>query len=119
MSERSLTARILKDLKARKCWALKVQGGSWQRAGVPDILACMEGMFVGLEIKEQGNKSSKLQQREIRLINDAGGLAVVIESWEEYLELMQLCNDALKLLTPTAPTKSLEPGLSGASGAAE
>ncbi len=53
--------------------------------GTPDILMCVNGMFVGLELKRAiGQKASPLQELNILKINKAGGWAVVVcpENWK-------------------------------------
>jgi Holliday junction resolvase len=86
--ESALTARILRDLKSRGAWALKVHGSAWQRAGIPDILACVGGRFFAIEVKSPGKHPTPLQKREVRQIQESGGTAAVVETWEEYLALI-------------------------------
>ena len=50
--------------------------------GVPDILLCAYGRFVGMEVKRPGMKPSEHQQEQIDGINAAGGLAGVVTSIE-------------------------------------
>lgn len=54
------------------------------RSGVPDIVACVDGLFLGIECKAGTNKPTALQVREIETIRRAGGHAVVAneENWE-------------------------------------
>ena len=54
------------------------------RSGVPDIVACVSGRFLGIECKAGKNKPTALQVREIESIRKAGGVAVVAneENWE-------------------------------------
>ena len=71
---------------------LKIAGGPFQKAGVPDILGCVNGLFIGLEVKrpDRGKKSepSELQKIEIQLINLAGGTAGVVTSPKEAIKLV-------------------------------
>ena len=48
------------------------------RSGVPDIVACVGGWFVGMECKAEKNKVTPLQAREIECIRSNGGVAVVV-----------------------------------------
>lgn len=50
------------------------------RSGVPDIVACVRGHFVGIECKAAKNKPTALQEREMQAIKDAGGTALVVNS---------------------------------------
>lgn len=74
-----------------KCWYfMPVQNGAGQ-SGIPDFIVCWRGKFVGIETKS--NKTSRkvtaLQAKQIKLINTAGGTAVVInEDNIDTLEMM-------------------------------
>lgn len=48
------------------------------RSGVPDVVCCYKGVFVGIECKAKNNKPTELQQRELAAIKQAGGVAFVI-----------------------------------------
>lgn len=66
-------------------WVFKVHGGSqFQRAGVPDIIACINGRFIAVEVKRpKGGIISPLQKANINLINMSGGVALVATSVDE------------------------------------
>lgn len=55
-----------------------------QIAGIPDLIGCYKGRFVGIEVKTPENKAgaTKLQMWFIRQIIKAGGIAFVARSWE-------------------------------------
>jgi Holliday junction resolvase len=48
------------------------------RSGVPDVVACINGNFLGIECKAGTNKPTALQVRELERIRLAGGVAVVV-----------------------------------------
>ena len=48
------------------------------RSGVPDIIACASGYFVGIECKAGKNKPTALQVRELEAIRAARGVALVV-----------------------------------------
>lgn len=48
------------------------------RSGVPDIIACYKGKFIGIECKAGDNKPTLLQLRNIENIKRNQGLAIVI-----------------------------------------
>lgn len=56
------------------------------RSGVPDIICCYRGLFIGIECKAGANKPTELQKRELAAIVAAGGAALVIN--ETNLELL-------------------------------
>lgn len=49
--------------------------GIYAKAGVSDILACIKGRFVAIEVKRPGNKPSAVQLQFITAVNSIGGLA--------------------------------------------
>ena len=49
--------------------------GIYAKAGVSDILACIKGRFVAIEVKRPGKKPSALQEQFINAINNIGGYA--------------------------------------------
>lgn len=54
------------------------------RSGVPDIVCCVNGKFLAIECKANGNKPTALQIREIERIRACNGHAVVVDetNWE-------------------------------------
>lgn len=58
----------------------------YQKAGVPDIIACLNGRFVGIEVKRPGGVISPLQQYNIDEIHKSGGVAFVAYSVEDVRE---------------------------------
>jgi hypothetical protein len=63
----------------------KIHGGDnpFQEVGIPDIIGCYQGRFVGLEAKMPGNKTSPKQQLVLDEIVAAGGYASVFTTVEE------------------------------------
>jgi hypothetical protein len=53
--------------------------GGWGKSGVPDIIGCYEGLFLGLECKAGKGKPTKLQELNLRLINEAGGYGIIVD----------------------------------------
>ena len=61
-----------------KTWYFKVWGGGFQRAGIPDIICNVNGHFVALELKSDTGHPSALQLRNVRLINESNGIAMIV-----------------------------------------
>jgi Holliday junction resolvase len=57
--------------------------GGYGASGVPDIVACYKGKFIGIEVKAdmKKNKPTALQQKNLREIDDNGGVALVIDAF--------------------------------------
>lgn len=56
--------------------------GSFGKAGVPDIVACVKGAFVAIEVKadKRKNPPTPLQEKNLIEIKDADGHALVIDA---------------------------------------
>jgi len=53
-------------------------GGMYSKIGVPDIICCYKGRFIAIECKAGKNKPTALQERELKLIHEAGGYSLLI-----------------------------------------
>jgi hypothetical protein len=55
--------------------------GSFGKSGVPDIIACIGGRFVAIEVKADRckNPPTALQEKNLAEIRTAGGVALVID----------------------------------------
>lgn len=76
--EKTFENKIKKYLRDRGAYCVKYFGCTYSVNGTPDILACVNGYFLGIEVKAQGGKPSDLQLTKIREIREAGGFAYVV-----------------------------------------
>lgn len=53
--------------------------GGFGRSGIPDIVCCYKGKFIGIECKAHGNKPTALQQSNLEEIVNNGGIAIVVD----------------------------------------
>lgn len=77
MSEADVQRRIQAQIRRAGGWVLKVHGNQYTPTGTPDLLACYQGKFIAIEVKQYGNKPSEVQLHSLDLIADAGGLTTV------------------------------------------
>jgi len=56
--------------------------------GVPDLLCCVNGKFVAVEIKGSGGKVSSLQKAQMDRITKAGGVAVIVRTLGDFINLL-------------------------------
>lgn len=54
---------------------VKVHGGASQKSGTPDLLGCIRGRFVAVELKQPGKVPTPLQMKRLRDWARAGALA--------------------------------------------
>jgi hypothetical protein len=76
--ESKVKAKIHALLRAHGAYAVNYIGGVSANNGTPDILACLDGRFIGIEAKAGKNKPTDLQTLNLKRIDEAGGLAMVI-----------------------------------------
>lgn len=67
--------KILDDIGAYHFFPMS---GGFGRSGVPDIIACYKGKFIGIECKAGKNETTLLQKHNIKEIQRNQGLAIVV-----------------------------------------
>lgn len=94
MLEKDIIKAIMKYLKTVPCcFAWKEHGGMYGTAGIPDIIACVDGRFYGFEVKTETGKPTGLQEATIRKIREAGGVAGIVRSVDEVRAILEApCN---------------------------
>jgi len=76
--EAKVKRKVTDILKKLECYYFYPATGGYGKSGVPDIVACFRGVFVGIECKAGKNKPTLLQERNLDQIRSAGGLALVV-----------------------------------------
>ena len=87
--EKVFENKLKKYLKSKGAWVLKYWGGSvYTQAGVPDLLVCYNGKFIGIEVKAETGHASELQLNTIEQIKKAGGIAFVLfpHDYDKFVE---------------------------------
>ena len=62
------------------------------RAGIPDIIACMNGHFIAIECKAGKGQTTALQDRELNAVLNAGGTTYIARE-SNLDELQQLLRE--------------------------
>ena len=91
--EKKVKQRVVALLKARGAYHFYPVTGGFGASGVPDIIACYKGRFIGIECKAGKNKPTELQKRNLDAIADSGGVALVIT--EDNLDELVLALEGL------------------------
>ena len=76
--ENAFENKIKDYLKSIGAYFIKTHGDRFSRVGTPDIIACVNGHFVAVEVKAENGKPSELQIYHIEQINKAGGYGVIL-----------------------------------------
>jgi hypothetical protein len=89
--ESRLSSKILAALRAEGWFCFKVHGNELMMSGLPDIIVCAEGIFVGLETKhpETRNNTSPRQEYVHDKIRLAGGAAIVVCGVDEAIRAVE------------------------------
>jgi hypothetical protein len=76
--EKKVKIQVTKLLSTNNAyWFYPVMGG-YGSSGVPDIVACYKGVFIGVECKAGSNTPTALQMKNLNQISLAGGYSTVI-----------------------------------------
>lgn len=88
--EARLSRKIMDALRLEGYFCFKVHGSEYMLAGLPDIIVCADGKFIGLETKmpeSRGNVSPR-QAYVHTQIENAQGVAKVVCSPQEALDVV-------------------------------
>jgi hypothetical protein len=76
--ERKVKSAVREVLKGLGAYYVMPITGGYGNSGAPDFLVCLRGRFIGIECKAGKGKTTALQERNLRQIKDAGGVALVV-----------------------------------------
>ena len=70
---------------------LKYWGGAkFTKSGIPDLLVCYHGLFLGIELKSPRGHPEDLQWYQLKEIDKAGGIAILLypKDFEQFKKLL-------------------------------
>lgn len=78
--EAKLSRHIMDALRREGWYAFKIHGGPTMTAGLPDIICCAEGLFVGLETKNPESRGNVSERQKFvhSQMREAGGYIAVV-----------------------------------------
>ena len=76
--EAKVKKKVVAVLKQHKAYYFYPVTGGYGRSGVPDVIACHDGRFIGIECKAGNNKPKPLQEKNLSAIKTAGGVSLVV-----------------------------------------
>lgn len=76
---------------AQTGWFTKIWGGGYQKSGIPDLMLCVNGFFVSVELKAPNGKPSDLQKMNTARINQSNGIGIILfpDGFEEFKKMMK------------------------------
>ena len=66
---------IRKYLDSIEAWHFSPYMAGFGASGVPDIIACVDGIFIAIEVKREGKEPTPRQLARMQEIEAAGGFA--------------------------------------------
>lgn len=102
--EKRFENKVKAYLKSHDMWYIKYWAGSaFTKDGIPDILACINGQFYGIELKGEGGTPTLLQIVNLRKIRKSGGRAILLypNDYDDFISYVEGNN-------PTWITKNIE-----------
>lgn len=77
--ESKVKKKVVEILKEYGVYFFYPVTGGYGRSGVPDIVGCWKGRFIGIECKANGGKPTDLQMKNLTEIVDQGGIALLVD----------------------------------------
>jgi|TARA_R110000803_G_scaffold169351_6_gene232357 Holliday junction resolvase len=87
VTEKWVKQQVVKKLKELGAYHFFPVANGYMSSGVPDIIACCQGQFVGIECKANGNKPTALQLKHLRDIGISKGKAILVD--ENNLDMLE------------------------------
>ena len=76
--EKQVKLQVKKILDKYRVWYFMPMGGGYGKSGIPDFVGCVNGRFIAIETKANGNKPTALQVKQLREIAEHKGVSIVI-----------------------------------------
>jgi hypothetical protein len=76
--ESKVKAKVVATIKRYDAFYFFPATHGYGRSGVPDIICCLNGVFIAIECKAGSNKPTALQEFEMDKIKNSGGYALVV-----------------------------------------
>ena len=90
MREKAIETKIKIYLFKIGAYFIKIHGSNFQEPGIPDIIACYKGRFIGIEVKAPGKLTNQSEQQKIhqRNIEKAEGIYLLTDSLDDVKKLI-------------------------------
>ena len=85
--EKKVKNKVVKLLQEVGAYHFYPVASGYGSAGIPDIVACIKGRFIGIECKANGGEPTALQEKNLETIMNTGGIAVLVD--ETGIELLK------------------------------
>lgn len=98
------------SLRAEGVFCFKIHGGPTMMAGLPDIIACVDGQFLALETKvpEKRNNTSAIQRQVHELMRRSGARVEVVCGAKEALGIVDDMRTAARITQVPPPNSAIQ-----------
>lgn len=87
--EAKVKKKVVDTLKKYGAYYFYPSTHGYGASGVPDIVACYHGKFIGIECKAGKNTPTALQLKNLRDIHECAGVAMVVN--EDNIDEVEKC----------------------------
>lgn len=72
-------------------WFTKIWGGGYQKSGIPDLILCVNGIFISCELKASKGRPSDLQKMNTARVNQSNGIGIILypNGFEDFKRIMK------------------------------
>lgn len=91
MREKVVETKIKKYLFDHGIYYFKVHGSNFMEPGIADIISCVNGYFVGIEVKRPGAKNEQSPQQKIheRNVIKSGGKYILADCLQDVIDVVE------------------------------
>jgi Holliday junction resolvase len=85
--EGKVKTKLVAMLKELGAWYFFPANNGFGKSGIPDVIICWHGKFIGVEVKSSRGKATALQMRCGEQIQEAGGMWRIVRSADDIAAL--------------------------------
>ena len=91
MKEKAFENKIKAYLKQQGAWHVKYFANAYTKSGIPDLICCVNGKFLAIEVKAEHGRVSELQNYQIEQIKKSGGQAMIVypKDFDEFKKIVE------------------------------
>lgn len=88
--EKKIEKEIKDYLFQKRVYHIKIHADSFMVPGIPDIICCYNGRFIGIEVKRPNNKKGQSDAQKIHEENivKSGGIYILADSLNDVKEII-------------------------------
>jgi hypothetical protein len=99
--ESKLSRHIMEAIRREGYFCFKIHGGPTMMAGLPDIIVCAKGLFVGLETKNPESRNDVSERQKLTHTN-------IRTQGEGYVAVVCSVNEALEAIEEAVAARELQ-----------